>query len=102
LTATGVSVDLSTSFCSDANLGDVLIIVAESEKIGRRLAFGTATLYRKNTDAGVGSNNLTDLRGKIVARGTHTKFVEGVVLHDRERRDEANGAGAKVDVKSKL
>ncbi|KAJ3412988.1 suppressor of glycerol defect [Chytridiales sp. JEL 0842] len=68
LTTPGVSVDISTSFCSDASLGETLIIVAKSEKLGRRLGFSQASIYKKDKATGG--------KGKLVARGSHTKFFD--------------------------
>ena len=61
---TGVSTDIHVSYVSSAKLGDVLTIEGKVSKVGKNLGFTTVTVYKGNGD---------DQR--IVAHGTHTKYV---------------------------
>ncbi|EDV39892.1 uncharacterized protein Dana_GF24238, isoform B [Drosophila ananassae] len=59
----GVSVDLSVNFLNGAKLGDDVIIEASLSKVGKYLAFIDCTLKHKKDD-------------KVVAKGTHLKYVK--------------------------
>jgi acyl-coenzyme A thioesterase 13 len=56
----GVSSDISVSYLNPAKVGSLLEIIPKCDKKGRNLAFSTVEIYAN---------------GKIIARGSHTKFV---------------------------
>ncbi|XP_073993889.1 acyl-coenzyme A thioesterase 13-like [Rhodnius prolixus] len=58
----GVSVDLHVTFLSAAPVGEQIVIESRTNKVGRTLAFLEVNIKNKKTD-------------KIVAKGSHTKFV---------------------------
>ncbi|KAK2163929.1 hypothetical protein LSH36_72g07046 [Paralvinella palmiformis] len=58
----GVSVNMHISYMRSAKTGDEIIIDSKIEKSGKKLAFLTAEIRHKNSN-------------KIIATGTHTKFV---------------------------
>ena len=64
---TGVSVDIHVTYQSGAKLGEELEIEGTAERVGGSLAFTKIGIYK--VDDGQ--------RGKVVATGTHTKFVKG-------------------------
>ena len=64
---TGVSVDIHVTYQSGAKLGEELEIEGVAEKVGGSLAFTKISMYKVEDGA----------RGKVVATGTHTKFVKG-------------------------
>ncbi|KAK5138005.1 hypothetical protein LTR08_005802 [Meristemomyces frigidus] len=63
----GVSVDIHVTYQSGAKVGDEIEIEGLAEKVGGSLAFTKINIYK--VEGGE--------RGKIVATGTHTKFVKG-------------------------
>jgi acyl-coenzyme A thioesterase 13 len=62
---TGVSVDIHVSYLSSAKDGDEIEVEGVAEKVGGTMAFTTVTI-RKVVDG---------VAGKVVARGSHTKFL---------------------------
>ena len=64
---TGVSVDIHVTYQSGAKLGEEVEIEGVAEKVGGSLAFTKIDIYKVEEGR----------RGKIVATGTHTKFVKG-------------------------
>lgn len=64
---TGVSVDIHVTYQSGAKLGEEIEIEGTAERVGGSLAFTKINIFK--VEAGT--------RGKIVASGTHTKFVKG-------------------------
>ena len=64
---TGVSVDIHVTYQSGAKLGEEIEIEGVAERVGGSLAFTKINIFK--VEDGV--------RGKIVASGTHTKFVKG-------------------------
>ena len=63
----GVSVDIHVTYQSGAKLGEELEIEGVAERVGGSLAFTKISIYK--VEGGE--------RGKVVATGTHTKFVKG-------------------------
>jgi acyl-coenzyme A thioesterase 13 len=63
----GVSVDIHVTYQSGAKLGEELEIEGFAERVGGSLAFTKISIYK--VEGGK--------RGKVVATGTHTKFVKG-------------------------
>jgi acyl-coenzyme A thioesterase 13 len=63
----GVSVDIHVTYQSAAKLGEELEIEGVAERVGGSLAFTRISIYKVEGGA----------RGKVVATGTHTKFVKG-------------------------
>lgn len=63
----GVSVDIHVTYQSGAKLGDEIEIEGVAERVGGSLAFTKINIYKVEDDG----------RGKVVATGTHTKFVKG-------------------------
>ncbi|KAL8728326.1 MAG: hypothetical protein Q9166_005469 [cf. Caloplaca sp. 2 TL-2023] len=61
---TGLSTDIHTTFVSTAQEGDLLEIESKASKIGASLAFTTIEI------------RLAGDRGKIIAHGTHTKYIK--------------------------
>lgn len=57
----GVSVDMSISYLRPARIGDEIVINTEVTKLGQSLAFTSAELVHQD--------------GKIIAKGSHTKYV---------------------------
>lgn len=57
----GVSVDMSISYLRPARIGDEIVINTEVTKLGHSLAFTSAELVHQD--------------GKIIAKGSHTKYV---------------------------
>lgn len=64
---TGVSIDIHVTYQSGAKVGEDIEIEGIAERVGGSLAFTRVNIY--SVEDGV--------RGKIVASGTHTKFVKG-------------------------
>ncbi|TPX67236.1 hypothetical protein SpCBS45565_g03942 [Spizellomyces sp. 'palustris'] len=65
--AAGVSVDLSTQYLSSAREGDVVLVSADVVKTGGTLAFTKTVIRDKDS-------------GKIIASGTHLKFIKASKL----------------------
>ncbi|TKA73448.1 hypothetical protein B0A55_06080 [Friedmanniomyces simplex] len=63
----GVSVDIHVTYQSGAKTGDEIEIEGIAEKVGGSLAFTKVNIYK--VEGGK--------RGRVVATGTHTKFVKG-------------------------
>jgi acyl-coenzyme A thioesterase 13 len=63
----GVSVDIHVTYQSGAKLGEELEIEGVAERVGGSLAFTKISIFK--VEGGE--------RGKVVATGTHTKFVKG-------------------------
>lgn len=57
----GVSVDMNISYLRPAKIGEEIIINAEVIKMGQTLAFTSAELLHKD--------------GKLIAKGSHTKYM---------------------------
>ena len=66
-TSSGVSVDIHVCYQSGAKAGDEIEIEGIVEKLGSNLAFTKINIYKVEDEK----------RGKLVASGTHTKFVKG-------------------------
>ncbi|KAF7190893.1 Acyl-coenzyme A thioesterase 13 [Pseudocercospora fuligena] len=64
---TGVSVDIHVTYQSSAKVGEEIEIEGIAERVGGNLAFTKVGIYKVEDGK----------RGKIVATGTHTKFVKG-------------------------
>lgn len=64
---TGVSVDIHVTYQSGAKVGEEIEIEGIAERVGGNLAFTKVGIYKVESGR----------RGKIVATGTHTKFVKG-------------------------
>lgn len=64
---TGVSVDIHVTYQSGAKMGDEIEIEGVVERVGGSLAFTKVNIFK--VEGGE--------RGKVVATGTHTKFVKG-------------------------
>lgn len=64
---TGVSVDIHVTYQSGAKLGEEIEIDGLAERVGGSLAFTKIQIFKVEDGA----------RGKVVATGTHTKFVKG-------------------------
>jgi len=58
---TGASVDMSISYLRPAKVGEEIIINAEVVKLGQTLAFTSAELLNED--------------GKLIAKGSHTKYM---------------------------
>jgi acyl-coenzyme A thioesterase 13 len=63
----GVSVDIHVSYIGGAKAGHELLIEGKADKVGRTLAFISVELRVREQGA-------SD-QGKLVAKGSHTKFV---------------------------
>lgn len=63
----GVSVDIHITYQSGAKMGEEIEIEGIAERVGGSLAFTKINIFK------VEHGN----RGKVVATGTHTKFVKG-------------------------
>ncbi|KAK5169161.1 uncharacterized protein LTR77_006470 [Saxophila tyrrhenica] len=63
----GVSVDIHVTYQSGAKLGEEIEIEGIAERVGGSLAFTKINIYKVEEGQ----------RGKVVATGTHTKFVKG-------------------------
>ncbi|KND04689.1 uncharacterized protein SPPG_08840 [Spizellomyces punctatus DAOM BR117] len=63
----GASVDLSTQYLSSAREGDVVLVSADIVKTGGTLAFTKTVICAKDS-------------GKIIASGTHMKFIKASKL----------------------
>lgn len=63
----GVSVDIHVVYQSGAKLGEEIEIEGIAERVGGNLAFTKINIFKVEDGK----------RGKIVATGTHTKFVKG-------------------------
>ncbi|KAK4947091.1 hypothetical protein LTR10_013862 [Elasticomyces elasticus] len=63
----GVSVDIHVTYQSGAKVGEEIEIEGIAEKVGGSLAFTKINIYKVEDGK----------RGKVVATGTHTKFVKG-------------------------
>ncbi|KAK3058343.1 hypothetical protein LTR09_001421 [Extremus antarcticus] len=63
----GVSVDIHVTYQSAAKIGEEIEIEGIAERVGGSLAFTKINIYKVEDGQ----------RGKIVASGTHTKFVKG-------------------------
>nr|POE51157.1 acyl-coenzyme a thioesterase 13 [Quercus suber] len=64
---TGASIDIHVTYQSGAKVGDEIEIEGIAERVGGNLAFTKIGIYRVESGQ----------RGRIVATGTHTKFVKG-------------------------
>lgn len=64
---TGVSVDIHVTYQSGVKLGDEIEIEGVAEKVGGSMAFTRIGIYK--VEGGE--------RGRVVATGTHTKYVKG-------------------------
>jgi acyl-coenzyme A thioesterase 13 len=64
---TGVSVDIHVTYQSGAKLGEEIEIEGIAERVGGSLAFTKINIFKVEHGQ----------RGKVVASGTHTKFVKG-------------------------
>lgn len=64
---TGVSVDIHVTYQSGARLGEEVEIEGVAERVGGSLAFTRVAVFMVEEG----------LRGRVVASGTHTKFVRG-------------------------
>lgn len=64
---TGVSVDIHVTYQSGAKLGDGIEIEGVAEKVGGSMAFTRIGIYMVDNGE----------RGRLVATGTHTKYVKG-------------------------
>lgn len=64
---TGVSIDIHVTYQSGAKLGDEIEIEGVAEKVGGSMAFTKIGIYKVEDDQ----------RGRLVATGTHTKYVKG-------------------------
>lgn len=64
---TGVSVDIHITYQSGARLGEEVEIEGIADRVGGSLAFTKIGIYK------VEDGN----RGKLVASGTHTKYIKG-------------------------
>ena len=67
----GVSIDIHVTYQSGAKLGEELEIEGTAEKVGGSLAFTRIGIYRVEDGK----------RGRVVATGTHTKYVKGSEPH---------------------
>jgi len=63
----GVSIDIHVTYQSGAKVGEEIEIEGIAEKVGGSLAFTKINIFE--VEGGE--------RGKVVATGTHTKFVKG-------------------------
>ena len=63
----GVSVDIHVTYQSGAKLGEEIEIEGVAERVGGSLAFTRISIFKVESGE----------RGKVVATGTHTKFVKG-------------------------
>ena len=63
----GVSVDIHITYQSGAKLGEEIEIEGIAERVGGSLAFTKINIFKVEDGK----------RGKVVATGTHTKFVKG-------------------------
>nr|OQO32109.1 hypothetical protein B0A51_00952 [Rachicladosporium sp. CCFEE 5018] len=63
----GVSVDIHVTYQSGAKVGEEIEIEGIAEKVGGSLAFTRVSIFK--VEGGE--------RGRLVATGTHTKFVKG-------------------------
>ncbi|KZZ96956.1 Thioesterase superfamily [Ascosphaera apis ARSEF 7405] len=66
--STGVSVDIHVTYLSTAKIGDMLEIEATADRVGRNLAFTSVNVWKIDGD-----------EKKLVAKGTHTKYVANAV-----------------------
>ncbi|XP_019867609.1 acyl-coenzyme A thioesterase 13 [Aethina tumida] len=57
-----VSVDLHTTYCKAAQLGDEILVNAKTIKAGKTLAFLEVVIQNKAT-------------GEVLVKGTHTKYL---------------------------
>ena len=81
LYSTGVSTDLNVSFLGPAGgVGDILRGEVKCDKFGKTLAFTSCSFYSGEGDG-----------AKLVARGSHTKFMK------QAWEDERNRVGEMVD-----
>ena len=64
---TGVSIDIHVTYQSGAKAGDEIEIEGSAEKVGGSLAFTKFNMFRVEDGK----------RGRLVASGTHTKYVKG-------------------------
>jgi len=63
----GVSVDIHVTYQSGAKVGEEIEIEGIAERVGGNLAFTKINIFKVEDGK----------RGKVVATGTHTKFVKG-------------------------
>ena len=63
----GVSVDIHVTYQSGAKLGEEVEIEGVAERVGGSLAFTRISIFKVEEGR----------RGRVVASGTHTKFVKG-------------------------
>ena len=64
---TGVSVDIHVTYQSGAKIGEVIEIEGIAERVGGSIAFTKISIFKVEEGE----------RGKVVATGTHTKYVKG-------------------------
>nr|POE93422.1 acyl-coenzyme a thioesterase 13 [Quercus suber] len=64
---TGASIDIHVTYQSGAKVGDEIEIEGIAERVGVNLAFTKIGIYRVESEQ----------RGRVIATGTHTKFVKG-------------------------
>ena len=62
---TGVSTDIHIAYQTSAKDGDTIEVEGRADKVGRTLAFTTATIWKV----------VDSKHGPIIAMGSHTKFV---------------------------
>ena len=62
----GMSVNMNISYMSAAKVGETIIIDSETTKFGKTLAFLNVTIREK-------------LSGRLIAQGSHTKYVGNAV-----------------------
>jgi acyl-coenzyme A thioesterase 13 len=72
----GVSVDIHVTYQSGAKLGEEIEIEGIAERVGGSLAFTNIGIYTVEDGK----------RGKVVAKGTHTKFVKGTAPEAKEAK----------------
>ena len=70
---TGVSVDIHVTYQSGAKLGDEIEIEGVAEKVGGSMAFTRIAIYKVEDGQ----------RGRLVASGTHTKYVKGTAITEQ-------------------
>ena len=64
---TGVSVDIHVTYQSGAKIGEIIEIEGIAERVGGSIAFTKISIFKVEEGE----------RGKVVATGTHTKYVKG-------------------------
>lgn len=66
LEKTGLSTDIHATYVSTAEEGDELVVIGQSSKVGRSMAFLTVNI----------SKILPSGETQVVATGTHTKYIK--------------------------